>query len=379
MPSISSREPEINHIPAAPPNQSYFKALTGVRAIAAYLVFFHHFNFLAYFKSHPLGSFLFDIVDEWHIGVTIFFVLSGFLIGYRYSELRDFSFRNYLVNRVARIYPMYFLVTIVTFGAIFYTEGEFDFKIFLINLTFIKGFFEPYKFTGIAQGWSLTVEETFYFLAPILFLLINRSKIWFLLGPLLLSLLGSALVLWFSKHIYLGFFSSFDFLFNYTFFGRASEFFLGIFLAYFFKNPKTSLPRLSYTTLGIVGISVSLVLLVCQRVPGLYGIQTNAGKLVNSVLLPAIGILPLFWGLLKEKTWLSDFLSSRLMVLLGKSSYIFYLIHLRPLYDLLEYWNLSNPAFVFLVANLLSIALFLLVEEPLNHKIRSTFSKSRKT
>lgn len=369
--------PASGEVPQAKANgpTEYFKALTGIRAIAAYMVFFHHFNLLALVKNHPIGSVLFAFVDEWHVGVTIFFVLSGFLIGYRYSEMKNFRFRNYLVNRVARIYPMYFLLTLLTFMVLWWVEGSFDPKIFFINITFLKGFFEPYKFTGIAQGWSLTVEETFYFLAPLFFVLINRSRIWFLLAPALLLSFGSLLVFWFSKHVYLGFFSSFEFLFNYTFFGRCTEFFLGIGLAYFVKSKPTFSSRFSITYVGILGVVISIFLLVVQREPGAYGVRSSWGKVINSVILPAIGILPLFWGLLKEDTRISRFLSSKAMVLLGKSSYIFYLIHLGPFMVWLEALPFSNPLFGFIGINLISIVLFTTIEEPLNHFIRRRFSR----
>ena len=55
-------------------SNSYIPALTGVRAIAAFLVFFHHFNQLDF--PFPLRR----TFNEFHMGVTMFFLLSGFLI-----------------------------------------------------------------------------------------------------------------------------------------------------------------------------------------------------------------------------------------------------------------------------------------------------------
>ncbi|MEO6499619.1 MAG: hypothetical protein ABIN95_11415, partial [Mucilaginibacter sp.] len=61
--------------------QNYVPALTGVRAVAAYLVFISHYYYI-FGENFPqiVNRFL----GEFHIGVTIFFVLSGFLITYRY-------------------------------------------------------------------------------------------------------------------------------------------------------------------------------------------------------------------------------------------------------------------------------------------------------
>src|SRR5690606_34174966 len=85
-------------------NEKYFKPLTGVRAIAAFMVYLHHFNPITQNNNFKY-PYLF--INEFHVGVTLFFVLSGFLIAYRYSEMNNFSFKNYFVNRFARIYPMY--------------------------------------------------------------------------------------------------------------------------------------------------------------------------------------------------------------------------------------------------------------------------------
>ncbi|MGQ7387973.1 acyltransferase family protein, partial [Streptococcus suis] len=70
----------------------YIPALTGVRAIAAFLVFFHHFNRTDF--SYPV----FRTLNEFHMGVTLFFVLSGFLICLRYydtCEINGTRFRKY--------------------------------------------------------------------------------------------------------------------------------------------------------------------------------------------------------------------------------------------------------------------------------------------
>ena len=146
-------------------DRSVIPPLTGIRACAAYLVFFHHFN-LPWFKF---------LQNEMHIGVGMFYVLSGFLITYRYRvnyQIKANWFAKYFKNRFARIYPLYFILLLLTL----LIHKEFSFKELFFNLTLTKGFFDPRKFTGIAQAWSLTVEECFYALAPWLFLLYDRKK-----------------------------------------------------------------------------------------------------------------------------------------------------------------------------------------------------------
>jgi len=158
------------------PVSNYIPALTGVRAMAAYLVFISHY---CYVFDDNFPHIVQRFLGEFHIGVSIFFVLSGFLIAFRYYDnfsLTSDWFKQYLKNRVARIYPMYFLLTTAAFIAYHFTKeasvvNGFDHPIglFFMNITFVRGFFDQFKFTGIGQGWSLTVEECFYFSAPLMF------------------------------------------------------------------------------------------------------------------------------------------------------------------------------------------------------------------
>lgn len=84
--------------------EDYYKPLTGYRAMAAYMVFCCHDNII----FEP-GSFLYAFFASFGLGVPLFFVLSGFLIYTRYheSEVSAPFYKKYMLNRVARIYPIY--------------------------------------------------------------------------------------------------------------------------------------------------------------------------------------------------------------------------------------------------------------------------------
>src|SRR5689334_14754720 len=87
-----------------------FPALTGIRAVAAFMVFFHHLPL--WLKPNVFIGLQLTFYD----GVTLFFVLSGFLITYKYFDKLQASrgwIRYYFVNRFARIYPVYFLLLTV--------------------------------------------------------------------------------------------------------------------------------------------------------------------------------------------------------------------------------------------------------------------------
>lgn len=211
-----------------------FPALTGVRFVAALMVYVHHFN---PFKTAIVGQDIHFFFDGFHVGVTLFFVLSGFLITHRYYNEKVFNFKSYLQKRFARIYPMYFILTSATFIVGYFTSQSYgSFATYLSNILFLKGYFDDLKFTGIPQGWTLTVEETFYFLAPLFFIFIKRSKKMLVIIPLLFLLMGFFAVQLCKNHNFHGFMGNLHFMLDYTFFGRIFEFFVGIALALILKK-----------------------------------------------------------------------------------------------------------------------------------------------
>jgi peptidoglycan/LPS O-acetylase OafA/YrhL len=104
-----------------------------------------------------------------------------------------------------------------------------------------------------------------------------------------------------------------------------------------------------------------------------------------------------FYGILTEETRFKKLLAAPFVELLGKSSYIFYLIHLGWMYNVIsggfnqlndyiftlyDKWQKDwispfqydwvNLLLIFIVLNAVSICLFKLIEEPLNHAIRKS-------
>jgi peptidoglycan/LPS O-acetylase OafA/YrhL len=345
----------------------FFPALTGLRAIAAYMVFIHHFNV---FKPEVFGVWTNKITAEFHIGVNIFFVLSGFLIYYRYGNITRIVgswFKIYARNRFARIYPIYFIILFFNY----YVAGFPGTTDLLLNLSLFKGFSETTYFNAIPQAWSLTVEECFYFSAPFIFIFINKNRKLFWLPWLIL--LTIAVILAGVNLFTTSFYGSARFVFLYTFFGRCTEFFCGMLAAWLVRR-NFALPgkwrKLPLTYLAIGGIG--LLLFAISALSGgeyQYGIFHPLGTLLTTLILPPV-IAVMIYALAVQRTWLSRLLGTRLFLLLGASSYIFYLIHLGAINNLL-YNNISTDIIVrFLLLNLIAILLYKLAEEPLNHYIK---------
>src|SRR5690349_20307522 len=103
-------------------NKIYFKNLDSIRFIAAMMVFLQHGISLSY-RYLPIKNTvwekLLNTISNGGTGVSIFFVLSGFLITYLLiseHELKTkISLKNFYIRRVLRIWPLYFLVVFFSF------------------------------------------------------------------------------------------------------------------------------------------------------------------------------------------------------------------------------------------------------------------------
>ena len=368
--------------------QQYMPALTGIRAIAAYMVCFHHYNPLNTFKNtEGWKKLAFNTFNEMHIGVSIFFVLSGFLICYRYYNvgLRVSGqwFKQYMLNRFARIYPMFFILSILTFVLIIANPERYELvkqfsglhlnekiTVALLNLTMFKGFFNEYKYSGIAQGWSLTVEECFYICAPFIIILVKKNKSFQLILPVITLLVGFGLVFVFGRFDIHGFFQNVPFMLNFTFFGRCLEFFAGMALAIYIHE--RGIPATTQfpwrTAVGCVTLIACLV-----GMASIGGVEiskdTYLGIIINNAVLP-VAIYVLFYGLIAESTWLRTILSTSTFNLLGKSSYVFYLVHTGVINILIRTYMVHNSAVQFVLLIIVSILLYKFIETPLHKMLR---------
>ena len=149
-------------------------ALDGVRALAASMVVLHHIGTLAGTSEVWATGAYFRRMDS---GVSIFFVLSGFLL-YRPMLARQLagapvvSFGSFWRSRFWRIFPAYWLALAVLWAieAVKIVDAENTFH--LVTLTQI---YNPYWIlTGIVPAWSLATEISFYALLPFLALGIAR-------------------------------------------------------------------------------------------------------------------------------------------------------------------------------------------------------------
>ncbi|MBL8591730.1 MAG: acyltransferase [Devosia sp.] len=135
----------------------HIKSLDGLRGVAAYIVVFGHF------AGYPLFA------DIGQLGVMIFFVLSGYLMGQIYLTQRPGLdvIGVYFTNRFARIAPAYLLVVAISYGLFLLTGRVGPFP----PITTLPELLEHLLFLrGAGVLWTIPVEVQFYVLFPLLWL-----------------------------------------------------------------------------------------------------------------------------------------------------------------------------------------------------------------
>lgn len=356
-------------------------ALTGIRAICVYFIFFYHLNPFTADKNPQLHQ----LFGQFYTFLTFFFVLSGFVICYKYYDIRSMQKKalyNYIVNRVSRVFPVLFILITITF-ALYYrdglgTAGE-TIKTYLINVSLLKGFSSQYHLTGIGPSWSMSVEELFYLIAPMVFLYVKKARA-FILFILLFYAIGCLLTWIFSVFPVAGFFSNLKFTFYTTFFGRVFEFACGVYLALLVKGnlKNTLLEKLGRITLYL-GLLIVIISVAGQYwVAGHYAVANAAdtwpGLLFNNLGMP-IGITLFFYSLIYYKSWLQWLFSTRLLVALGNATYSFYLLHTSFALTLIHKYISQSLIVSFFVMIVFAFGFYKLVEQPLAVYLRNRFSK----
>lgn len=346
-----------------PVMKSYFPQLTGLRAVAALMVFFHHYNpFVLKWDE----SFMYHFCNEMYVGVNLFFVLSGFLLALRYSKGFSYKsefFKPYFVKRFARIFPLFILLTVITFVWQLY-EGKGDWIALILNMTMLKGLFADYHFSILPQTWTITVEECFYIFLPFWCTRIRTTRKLFPPVILLFAVLGVLFLISYALGFPGGLVHGFSFVRIYTIWGHFFQFFCGVMAARMMMRRKFEKSK-NITIIGsaVVFSSYSALVISGCYFPTEFAVAGVGGGLIASFPL-SIGYGLIILGLTKEQTWLSRILSYKYVELAGKSSYAFYLLHLGFFAVCIAHFVPHIMLQLVFIA-LLSVVVYKYVEEPL--------------
>jgi peptidoglycan/LPS O-acetylase OafA/YrhL len=162
----------------------HIPALDGVRAIAVLAVFLCHYGGGAQ-STNPVLHAIGETEKLGWAGVTLFFVLSGFLItGILWKTIgTPHWWRNFFLRRCLRIFPLYYMVILVLVIACLVTGAIGKFApvlgIYLLYLqNFLMGDDKASVILSFHLGhfWSLAVEEHFYLVWPFLLSLMSSIR-----------------------------------------------------------------------------------------------------------------------------------------------------------------------------------------------------------
>lgn len=159
----------------------YFKNLDGLRFFAALMVILQHTSDYKSFAVPGYSDVFRNYLSELGgYGVTLFFVLSGFLISYLLFAEKEkngtVDIKNFYLRRILRIWPLYFLygiLIIFTVDFLFSKLGTVVDTPELVNLLYLATFTVNFQmiFTPFNKGiveilWSVCIEEQFYAIWP---------------------------------------------------------------------------------------------------------------------------------------------------------------------------------------------------------------------
>lgn len=352
----------------------YITGLDGIRAIAVIMVLAYHLK-LALFKSGFLG-------------VTVFFVLSGYLItGILISEVEEegtIDLKNFWLRRIRRLVPavMSMAVVIIFVSAvvnrIIFTKGCKDFLASVLGFNnwwqiFNKvSYFEaagvPSPFT---HCWSLAIETQFYLIYPLILLGIyklvksreeGRAKRGLLFAgvTLMLALISVILMIVLfdpqqdASRVYYGTDT------------RAFSLLFGALLAILWEYQMVP-RRLSASVNMVLGsVSFAVLLVMTIAINGSSNFWYRGGQFFGTILT-----VLMVYAVSGRKTWLSRFLSNPVLKWIGDRSYSIYLWH-YPIILLISK-GIKASWWITLIEIVLSVVLaelsYRFIETPIRHGI----------
>jgi peptidoglycan/LPS O-acetylase OafA/YrhL len=342
-------------------------SLTGLRAIAAGLVFFRHTQYL--FNGNLLQDSTLRLFVQGGVGVSFFYILSGFVLTWSWRG----GSRAFFRRRFARIYPAYATTWIIGGGIALYVGRPTNLGIALTNLFLVQAWIPSNDyFTGMnGVSWSLSCEAFFYALFPLLVVVCLRLGSWQRASALAVLLLAIVAVptttslpplkeLWIT------------YIFPPT---RLLEFVCGILVALIVRAGRW--PRIPVS--AVIAFAVAAYLLAGEAGRWQPANFTTYDAFVAVTVLPFILLIGTYAQ--RDVEAQRSLLRSTWAVRLGEWSYSFYLVHFLVI-ELFQHWTLTwSPSplaacavtlLLLAVSTALAAALYHLVERPLERLLRGS-------
>ena len=352
----------------------YLPSIDSLRALAVLAGIIYHVD-----VNYLPGGFL---------GVDLFFVLSGYLISSliikEYKKTETLNLYNFYMRRARRLLPaVYFMITVcllfmVLFNGVLLRKSHLDAVfgyIYSSNWWYIFHKLDYFDSFGAQSPfkhlWSLAIEEQFYMIFPLLFLLVNRKKkskdgtyklnknfLYVVLGLILVSLIAHILLFDINNisRIYFGTDT------------RAFSLLVGVVGAILYPMERlhakvTPQQNMIYSVVSLVSIATLITVMI-------YTSEYNTLLYRGGFLLVAILGLIVIISSGKQHTLMSRLLSFKPIVFIGKISYSLYLWHFPVLVLTTPVSEIGNPNIIFVILRviltfILATASYVFVETPI--------------
>lgn len=317
-------------------------SLTGLRWATAMLIFGHHIMAVEYFGGNA-GVVWGVLFEAGKTGVTLFFILSGFVLAWGYKPQQ--SARSFWWHRFARVYPLHLvgvglaLVAAATLVPEIRADGAAP---VVANVLLVNGWVPDWWQAGNPASWSLVCEAFFYLSFPFLIRPLVRASNRTLVVVVVASLVLVALMPQIAAV------SPVPLSAASTPLLRMPEFVIGVSLALLMKNSDWRPVRLA------IAVPLALAGYALSEAPTLPGTDVHPG------LAATVGSFALLVASLADADARSNstFLARPLWQELGRVSFAFYLVHLLVIASVSSAWPDGHPQLPWRRAVLLALAAF---------------------
>ena len=350
------------------------KPLTSLRFLFALMVYGSHLGFLEHSKSNISSSIYNYILAEGSIGVSFFFILSGFILAYNYQDSilkKQKTKKSFYIARFARIYPLHILTFIISLKLSPISSNiQLWFSQAIANISLTQAFIplESFYFSFNWPSWSISDEMFFYMVFPFLILLIPKIKDYGNFVIISIIALVPLLTLIIPESYHLQIFYINPLL-------RIVDFIIGIYIYNIYKviSHKTNL---KFDLLEVSAVLIFLIFFVFHK------LVPNVARYSFYYWIP-MGYLILTFSFQKGR--ISKFLSKRVFIHLGEISFGFYMFHQLVIryFEVIntKFLNIENELLMILITFSISLALsyysFLLYEAPMNRYIKRIFRNQK--
>lgn len=352
------------------------KSFDGLRFIIVLFLICHHFDM---FNDMALPGWenIMKIFTEGYFSVNFFFILSGFVIQYSYSDKLingEVSSKQFLLNRVFHIWPLYVMCLFI---ALFVYSGSYAVQYlkepdFWVHFTMLQSFVaeNTYAFNFNGLAWSIS-NEMFFYMAFVLLVGMSKKKRHCLTAGLWVIILLNILIIGTNTAVW-----NWLFYINPVF--RLADFLTGMWLCDLHKKrlfePET---EKSASAMELVG----LLLFICSVVVAITGNISWEWKAQVYYTLPVCILIYVFSF---DKGVISRILGCKAFQVLGALAFPIYLNHQICLYLVKRFGyayitDADHALLAGLTAMLISILaavpMWYLFAKPINKKLRSKINQ----